>query len=354
VLAAETASHQVYETDPMQDPRWEELARKHPRASVFHCSSWLKALRRTYDYEPFVVTTCSPDTELTNGLLFCRVRSWLTGGRLVSLPFSDHCEPLVDSADELTCLLMEMQHRVDQNTWKYVEIRPTLFEPGIETGMGKAAAYFFHRLKLEEKSSVELFHGFHKNCIQRKIRRAEREGLQYEEGRSEEILKKFYHLLLLTRRRQGLPPQPLAWFRSLAEGFGNSLKIRVASKNQVPVSSILTISFGRTMTYKYGCSDENLNKYGGMAFLMWKAIEDAKNSGLDEVDLGRSDINNEGLAVFKDRLGATRSVMQYWRFPKSDSAGEAGWKTRFARQLVSVAPDSSLAAAGNLLYRHFG
>jgi lipid II:glycine glycyltransferase (peptidoglycan interpeptide bridge formation enzyme) len=243
---------------------------------------------------------------------------------------------------------------VDENTWKYLEIRPTFFEPGIETGMGKTAAYFFHRLILEGKSSEALFHGLHKDCIQRKIRRAEREGLQYEEGRSEELLKKFYHLLLLTRRRQGLPPQPLAWFRNLAESFGDNLKIRVASKNQVPVSSILTISFGRTMTYKYGCSDENLNKYGGMAFLMWKAVEDAKNCGLDELDLGRSDINNEGLAVFKDRLGAARSVMHYWRFPKSDPAAEAGWKTRFARQLVSVAPDSSLAAAGNLLYRHFG
>ncbi len=354
MLATETALLQVYELDPMLDPRWEGLVSRHPRASVFHSSHWLNALRRTYDYEPFVVTTCSPDTELTNGLVFCRVRSWLTGDRLVSLPFSDHCEPLVDSADELSCLLMEMQHRVDQNTWKYAEVRPVFFEPGIETGMGKTAAYFFHRLNLEGKSSVELFHGFHKNCIQRKIRRAEREGLQYEEGRSEELLRKFYHLLLLTRRRQGLPPQPLAWFRSLAESFGNTLKIRVASKNQVAVSSILTISFGRTMTYKYGCSDENLNKYGGMAFLMWKAIEDAKNSGFDELDLGRSDINNEGLAIFKDRLGAARSVMHYRRFPKNDSAGEPGWKTRLARQLVSVAPDSSLAAAGNLLYRHFG
>ena len=344
----------VYTTDPMLDPRWEELVRRHPRASVFHSSPWLGALRRTYDYEPLVVTTCPADTELTNGLLFCRVRSWLTGDRLVSLPFSDHCEPLVDSADELNSLLMEMHRRVDENTWKYVEIRPTFFEPGIKTGMGKAAAYFFHRLKLEGKSPVELFHGFHKNCIQRKVRRAEREALQYEEGRSEDLLKKFYHLLLVTRRRQGLPPQPLAWFRNLAKSCGNTLKIRVASKNQVPVSSILTISFGRTMTYKYGCSDENLNKYGGMAFLMWKAIEDAKNGGLDELDLGRSDISNEGLAVFKDRLGADRSVMHYWRFPKSDSASEAGWKTRFARQLVSVAPDSSLAAAGNLLYRHFG
>ena len=35
-----------------------------------------------------------PDEPLENGFLFCRVESWLTGRRLVSLPFSDHCEPL--------------------------------------------------------------------------------------------------------------------------------------------------------------------------------------------------------------------------------------------------------------------
>jgi hypothetical protein len=34
-------------------------------------------------------------------LVFCRVRSWLTGRRSISLPFSDHCEPLVESHEAL-------------------------------------------------------------------------------------------------------------------------------------------------------------------------------------------------------------------------------------------------------------
>jgi hypothetical protein len=343
----------VYEIDPILDPRWKTLVRKHPRASVFHSLHWLNALCRTYNYEPIVVTTCPPDTELTNGLLFCRVRSWLTGDRFVSLPFSDHCEPLVDNVDELNFLLMEMHRRVDEKRWKYIEIRPTSFEPGIETGLGKTAAYYFHRLNLE-KNSEELFRGFHKNCIQRKIRRAEHESLEYEEGRSEELLKKFYHLLLLTRRRQRLPPQPLAWFHGLAETFEHDLKIRVASKDNVPAASILTISFKNVMTYKYGCSDESFNKLGGMALLLWKTVEDAKKNGLNELDMGRCDTDNEGLAVFKDRWGATRSVLNYWSYPNTCSVGWADWKMRLARQIVSIAPDSSLATAGNLLYRHFG
>src|SRR5215469_14248266 len=98
-----------YQFDPTQDPRWAELVNRHPKASVFHSVAWLKALRRTYGYEPVAFTTSSPIGELKNGLVFCRINSWLTGCRLVSLPFSDHCEPLCDSVDELDFLIRYLQ-----------------------------------------------------------------------------------------------------------------------------------------------------------------------------------------------------------------------------------------------------
>ena len=94
---AKEASAVCYEIDPLRDERWASLVESHPHASVFHSNNWLKALRSVYGYEPVVMTTCPPGARLTNGLVFCRVNSWLTGRRLVSLPFSDHCEPLIGS-----------------------------------------------------------------------------------------------------------------------------------------------------------------------------------------------------------------------------------------------------------------
>jgi len=72
------------------------LAESPPRASVFHSRGWLEALKRTYGYEPIVLTT-TPDGPLSNGLVLCRVKTWLSR-RLVSLPFSDHCDPLLNGA----------------------------------------------------------------------------------------------------------------------------------------------------------------------------------------------------------------------------------------------------------------
>ena len=85
--------------EPLKDLRWEPFLARHPRASVFHSSAWLAALHRTYGFQPIAYTTSSAGEDLENAMVFCRVESWLTGRRLVSLPFSDHCEPLVDRSN---------------------------------------------------------------------------------------------------------------------------------------------------------------------------------------------------------------------------------------------------------------
>jgi lipid II:glycine glycyltransferase (peptidoglycan interpeptide bridge formation enzyme) len=350
---AESRDTNVYEINPLHDSRWETFVKSHSRASVFHSTKWLRALQAAYGYEPLVVTTCSPDSGLTNGLVFCQVNSWLTGRRFVSLPFSDHCEPLVNNSDELDCLLRHMKRYVGDRACRYIEIRPLSCQPGSQTGLAKSAVYSLHRLDLST-SMQELFRQFHKDCVQRKIRRAEKENLQYEEGTSDDVLQKFYRLVVMTRRRQNLPPQPLAWFRSLIGAFGKDLKIRVASKDGVAVASILTLSHQKSMVYKYGCSDAAFNNLGGTPLLFWKTIQESKEGGFVELDMGRSSIDNLGLIAFKEHWGAVRTAITYWTYPHRQAESPTGWKTSVARKVVSVAPDAALEAVGKLLYRHIG
>jgi hypothetical protein len=290
---------------------------------------------------------------LTNGLVFCRIKSWLTGNRLVSLPFSDHCEPLIDNPDELYALLMHMKEQVGHEKWKYVEIRPVSCKPTRKAEFSRLVTYRLHWLDLHP-SAEKLFHNFQKDCIQRKIRRAERERLQYEEGTSEVLLQQFYQLLLMTRRRQYLPPQPLAWFRGLIAAFGKNLKIRVASKDGIPVAGILTLSHKKSMVYKYGCSNAAFNNLGGTALLFWRAIQEAKELGFDELEMGRSDVGNLGLVAFKERWGASRRSISYWSYPQSDPSGPSVWKRSLARWVVPTVPDLALKAVGKLLYKHIG
>lgn len=348
---------ELYRVDPLRDSRWAEFLQRHARASIFHTPAWLEALHRTYGYQPIAFTLSPPGEDIRNGLVFCYIESWLTGRRMVSLPFSDHCEPLFDSAEELDFFVGTLQREVKQAKWKYLEVRPINggFQcKGDESGFRPAKRYHLHRLDLRPDLD-QVRRGFDKDSVVRRIRRAERAGLIEKSGRSEDLLKDFYDLLVLTRARHDLPPQPFEWFQNLIDCLGDALEIRMAYKEGVPVTAVLTLRFKNTVIYKYGCSDSRYKSLGAMPLLLWRAIEKAKSTGAEEFDLGRSDEDNSGLIAFKSHWTQHVTQLVYWRFPGPRSLEiRESWRQRMAKRVFGFMPKRLLTAAGNLIYRHIG
>ncbi len=342
----------LYRVDPVSDSRWDRFIDTHPRASVFHTRGWLQALRDTYGYLPIAFSTSDAQQELRNAIVFCEIRSWLTGRRLVSLPFSDHCDPLVDHS-EWPAMCDALRTGLQSTNGRYLEVRPQSVD--LLAGFGKSEEFFLHLLNLRI-GEAELFSHLHKHAIQQPLRRAEREGLVCQEGRDEKDLRAFYRLLMLTRQRHALPPQPFAWFRNLATFLGRALTVRLALHRGQPVAGILTLRHRDTVVYKYAASDAEFHNLGGMQLLLWTAIRQACASGCSTFDLGRSDRRNTGLITFKDRWGATRSALTYWRFPKPRplSVKSDSWVRRCTGEALRHAPDGVRIAAGRLLYKHVG
>ena len=342
--------------DPIENPRWAELLEHHPAASVFHTPGWLNALRQTYGYEPFVVTT-SAGPALESGLLACDVKGWASR-RVVSLPFSDHCDPLMPNQGDLSESVAFLLEYARKKKLASVEIRPTpvtgqACAHAFAGGLMPGSAYAFHQLDLRG-DEAEIFGRFHRSNTQRAVRRAEREGLTYESGTSERLLERFYGLLRMTRRRHRLPPQPLAWFRNLLANLRDRVLIHVASKDDQPIAGILTLSFKKTTYYKYGGSDAAQHRLGSMPFLFWRVIQDARRLGYEVLDLGRSDLDQPGLIAFKDHLGATRSTLTYYCFPERPEAARTNWLARAARRTFPYLPDLALDLAGKLIYKRLG
>jgi hypothetical protein len=345
----------IYQIDPTKDARWAALVERHPEASVFHTPAWLQALRWTYGYEPVVYTTSPPTAELKNGLVFCRVKSWLTGRRLISLPFSDHCEPLCDSTEDLNFILRYLQTTLEHQNWKYLEVRPVswnLSQTRNRNGFLSVPTYLLHILDLCPDLD-DLFRSLNKDSVQRRIQRAERAGLVEEIGRSHDLLKKFYDLFVITRRRHRLPPIPYAWFRNLIQYQREALEIRLACKDKTPISAILTLHFKDIVYYKYGCADSQFNKFGGTPWLLWRAIAAAKSRGATKFDMGRTEEHNVGLVAFKNHWVPQPQRLVYWTFPDNSSLGSVnGWKLKVAKRLFSCMPNRLLTLTGKLIYRH--
>lgn len=343
----------VYEIDPTKDKRWANLLEQHNEASIFHTRGWLEALRKTYGYSPTAFTVSPPGSPLTNAIAFCEVSDWFTGRRLVSLPFSDHCSPLVENPEQLLHLLGYLRAKQSRDGWKYVQIRSS--DAALADGESSTQIYPFALHKLDLKPGLtDIVRGFHDSCIRRKIKRAEREHLTYEVGTSDRLLDTFYRLLVITRRRHGAPPQPIHWFRAIIACLGDKARIWVAHQDTRPLASIFTLQYQHRLIYKYGGSDRGSDRLGSMQFLLWQAIQKASKEGLQEFDMGRSEMDNDGLVKFKDRWGAQRTPLAYWRYPSQPQHDTSSRVINIGKYVCSHAPDRVLSAAGKLFYRYMG
>ena len=343
---------QIKIINPLTDPRWDCLVENHPKASSFHQRGWLEALASTYGYEPFALTSSPEGEPLRDAVVLCGVSSWITGKRFVSLPFADHCDLLLQGPEDAQEFVSWLHAECDRQHSRYVELRARTACDHYSMQAGQS--YYFHMLDLSP-SLDDLFGGLHKDSTQRKIRRAEKEGVQCETGLSDWHVDEFYRLMLITRRRHKLFPQPLSWFQNLVACMGGKVQVWLARQNQITIAAMLTLRHRTTVMYKYGCSDEKLHNLGGMPFLFWKLIEESKTGGAQEIDFGRSDLDNEGLATFKDRFGAKREMLVYCRYSRVDQlekVNRASWEV--FRPLLPLLPNAVLSTGGRLLYRHIG
>lgn len=341
-----------YTLDPTNDSRWDDLVKSHSLSSVFHRREWLQTLVDTYGYRPLVLTTAAPEQPLSDGIAFCEIKSWITGKRLVSLPFSDHTDPLLNEDSSGTELAEWIAAATRRHNLSYVELRPFTWQGSLDT-LGMGQAFWVHILDLT-KTESELFRNLDKSSLQRRIRKAEREQLEYERGSSENLLDEFCDLLLITRRRHQLLPQPRSWFRNLAKNLKSDFVVRIARKDGKAIAAIVTLRHRSMAVYKYGCSDERYHHLAGMPLLFWKVITECRAEGAETLDFGRTEPENEGLLRFKDQFGTVRRKITYLRYPQKARGAHGVSQIPFAGHIVSVLPGSFSWRLGSILYRHMG
>ena len=104
----------------------------------------------------------------------------------------------------------------------------------------------------------------------------------YESGRSDEFINTFYNLMLITRRRHQLPPQPIELVQATWPcTWAKACRCAWPGKTAQAIAAMLTLRHGANIIYKYGCSDGAFHQLGGMPFLFWKLIEEGKATGAE-------------------------------------------------------------------------
>jgi hypothetical protein len=311
----------------------------------------MKMLRDIYGYRLFAV--CVRDEKgIRAGIPFADVRSFITGKRWVSLPFSDHCQPLFpnNGRDIVDTMMRYLKAQQGSETPK-IEIRW-----GIESATPTFQLLNFvnHRLRLD-KSAPEIFSSFEKQGAQRSIKIAEKEGVTVRECKSFEEFEEFYRLQVMTRRRLGVPAQPKTFFKGVWDyivtpGLGF---VFLAFKDQTPIAGGVFFKFNNTTFYKYSASDMTYKSLQPNHAFLWQGIQRAIAEGCTVFDFGRSEKSNEGLRRFKRGWAATEHELAYTviadRPPKT---GPPTLETLFG-PVLRLSPEFVCELSGELLYKHF-
>ncbi|GIU70310.1 MAG: hypothetical protein KatS3mg002_1546 [Candidatus Woesearchaeota archaeon] len=321
--------------------------------SFFHSLEWALVLSDTYKYKP-VYFCLFKNNILSSVVPAMEIKSKLTGKRLVSLPFSDFCEPLFNSIEESEILKEKIFEYCENNLLKFMEFRTSETRFPFETGQFRTDLRHILNLVPDEN---ELKKNLSDNT-KRNIKTAIKEGIIIKEENSEAALKTFYKLQCITRKKHGLPPQPESFFDNIYKHILSQSKgtMFFASLNGKPIASLMFFTFGEKVLYKFGASlNQNLPK-GANHLLMWEAIKKYSLLGFKEFDFGRTEINHEGLRRYKLGFGADERLIFTTRYDirtKSFIPPETK-TTGIHNKIFERLPLTVLKIIGNALYKYMG
>jgi CelD/BcsL family acetyltransferase involved in cellulose biosynthesis len=340
--------------DPRTDPLWKQLVEKRT-SSVFHAPAWLHVLTESYGLDVRSVIVVNDVGEPLAGLPFCRITD-IVGDRVVSLPFSDYCDPLVDD-EALWQAMVEMlpaesEAVVLRCLHNHLPLRDARFTPF------KRARW--HGLNLQPDLDV-LWQNLH-GAARRAIKKAERSGVIIRMAEDETELRAFFELHLQVRKHKyRLLAQPYQMFESIWKHFmatQDGFLLLATYQGQI-VAGIVFLAWKDTLYYKFNASALDSLAPRPNDLMMWEAIQYARARGYVHLDFGLSDWDQEGLVRYKQKFASEEKTIVFLRYAPAPACASPGQQVRpLLPQLTDLFTEPSVPAwvtekAGELLYRYF-
>jgi hypothetical protein len=358
----ETDPPRVVELETASDGRWSAFVQSHPDGLVYHHPAWAKAIARACRY-PFVgLASEDANGQLTGVLPLFEKRGVITGHRLSSLPHTPVAGPL--AANDAAALAL------GRAAIAHARARSLALElklPSEELGRLLPAAGLVpcdaaYVVELPERAD-DLRFGDPRNHrrIKWAVGKAAREGVTLREAEDDRDLRRWHRLYVETMRRHGVPPRPYAFFEAMWETLApcGLMRLLLAERRTlgrpVLLAGSIFVMAARTVSYAFNGSRREHAYLRANDLIQWQAIHDACSGGFRRYDMGEVTAQQEGLASFKAKWGATEQRLFRYRYPPRRHAsadGTAALAHRVATAAWRGLPKSVAVRLGDWLYRH--
>jgi hypothetical protein len=347
--------------DPVQDRRWDRFVESHPFGWICHLAAWKAVLERSFPQMKayYLALFDTSGENIIAGLPIYQVKSWITGNRLVSIPFATICDPLVSTSHQATDLLDAALGLFYGRNNSVMEVRALQATHLIEDNrVEKVSFYKTHFLNLEQPLD-HIRSRIVDRCVRRSISKALKSQLEIRLAETVDDLKVFYNLHKKTRRRLGLPCQPYGFIDNLWRNFHNKeqMHLLIAMDRNNSCAALIVFSFGNRVSAEFLATDDHYLNSGVNHLLYWSAIAMAQEKGATVFDFGRTSPRNPGLMSFKGRWGTDLADLSQFYYPKTRAKRlyeEETLRYKAVRILCRRTPLGMQHLIGGLLYRHLG
>ena len=274
----------------LQEPRgdfrgtWDRFVAHFPGATFCHRAGWHRLLEEVLAAEPRYRVAVGPDGEWRGVLPLFRVRSFLFGHYLVSVPFLSYGGPIGET--EAVSLLARDAAR---------EARPTGADL-LELRCRKAPDPVPLPLTLRERKVAvildlpgdpdELFRERLRSKVRSQIRRPLKEGMEARFGFDQ--VGPFLEVFRRTMRDLGTPVLPARLFRELPDLFRDEVTFGAVWFRDRPVAAGCGFAFGGEFEMTWAGALRDHQRLAPNMLLYWAFMERAVERGLRRFNFGRS------------------------------------------------------------------
>jgi len=306
---------EIRQTVSSDKARWNRYAHMHPHATPYHNFAWVESVEQAYGHPNASLIALDGD-KVIGVLPVIKMQVPFSGHYYCSLPYCDMGYAIGDSEQIITALLDKLRNMKDESGAKKIEYRDTSETTILRTEealQGKKVSMF---LPLPETSD-ELLKSF-KSKLRSQIRKAEKNGLNYQTGNSQQLIDEFYQVFINNMRKLGSPTHSKAWYDSLLKNYQDDLLISVVYSESIPIGAGIVLRNGKRACIPWASTLAEYNRLAPNMLLYWSLLQMVTGSGTREFDFGRSTYG-EGTYKFKRQWGAQPRLLQ-WFLPGQQSA----------------------------------
>ena len=290
--------------------QWNEYVVQHESSSAYHQYAWLEAVNNAYGHSiAGVIAKCSKTGRVKGVFPAILMKIPLIGKHICSLPYCDIGYGIADNEGVLDEMKRFLIKHLAQLSGTKLEIR------GVEENISEKSDLQNKKVRMLLSlpgSSEALFSSF-KSKLRSQIKKAQKNGLTFETGRSHDLISAFYLVYIQNMRDLGSPVHAEKWFNAIIKNYDKNCLISVVYHDGQPIGGGLIIKSGSMASIPWASALRDFNHMAPNMLLYWSLLEHCANNNVKFFDFGRSTVN-EGTYRFKKQWGAKPQLLKWDSF----------------------------------------